>query len=156
MGTRASFFIGDPQDMDGREWLGCIAWDGYPDGDCAVLALATSADEFRAAVAALAASRDDFCDPAKHGFPFPWEDDLFLTDYTYAFFGGAVQCTCFHSGFAPMAAFLAEGAEGEAFHEEYGKRGDTLPANVKAPAQYDRKAPDSIIIITARGVEDGR
>jgi hypothetical protein len=34
MGTRAQFFVGNPQDLEHREFLGTVAWDGRPNGDC--------------------------------------------------------------------------------------------------------------------------
>lgn len=147
MGTRASFFINDPENLETRQWLGCIAFDGYPDGDCQVLAEATTEGEFRAMIATLAKERNDFCDPAVHGFPFPWQDDLFLTDYTYAWIDGRVMATSFHTGWI-LLHDLVHG--GKAIEEAYSERRDELPHNVAAPAKWDRSAPDSIIIIGAR------
>lgn len=144
MGTRASFFIGNPEHADNRTWLGCIAFDGYPDGEVNLLAGADCKSDFAARVALLADARDDWCDPAKHGFPFPWDDDLFLTDYTYAWFGGKVMMTSFHKGWIGLADYLSGTVEAK---RAYQSRADTLPGNVPAPAQWDRKAPDSIIIV---------
>lgn len=50
MGTHAQFFVGNPQDLEGREYLGSLAWDGYPD---------SSIGEILKGI---------------------WDDDLFLTD----------------------------------------------------------------------------
>lgn len=111
MGTRAQFFIGNPQDVEHREWLGCIAWDGYPKGDCEMLKDATTPDQFRALVATLAASRADFTDPQKNDYPFPWHDDIFITDCTYAFFDGATQYASFHTGWTTLAKRLSEDVE---------------------------------------------
>lgn len=146
MGTRAQFFINNPQDIDNRIWLGTIAWDGYPGGDCDGLAGAASAEDFRRLVALLGSTRNDFCDPTTHSFPFPWEDDLFLTDYTYAFFDGAVQMTCFHTGWVNLADYLAD----EALAEAYGEGDDQLPENVPAPTGNAGapKGPDSIMIMS--------
>ena len=30
MGTRASFFIGNPTELDKREYIGSFHWDGFP------------------------------------------------------------------------------------------------------------------------------
>ncbi|WP_332690025.1 hypothetical protein [Devosia sp.] len=145
MGTRAQFFIGNPMDLETREWLGCVAWDGYPDGDCGGLAKASSEVGFRALVADLKAKRDDFCDPAERSFPFPWRNDLFLTDYTYALFDGAVQMTCFHRGFIPLSEYL----KGEAVANAYHDGAERLPSNVPAPVSALPPGPDSIIVISA-------
>lgn len=98
MGTRAAFWIGDPR-TENREWLGCVAWDGYPGGDCRNLFEATTEQEFRERIAAMRASRKDFATPDK-GWPFPWSDDVFLTDFTYAWIDGNPVASCFHHGFS--------------------------------------------------------
>lgn len=141
MGTRAQFFIGNPSDLEGREWLGCVAWDGYPDGDCGdALKDAKTEAEFRAGVAKIAAARDDFCDPSERSFPFPWKDDLYLTDCTYAWFAGAPQFTYFHRGFSPLPEFLARETDDDG--------PDTLPSNVAAPVSAKPPGPDSIMIVS--------
>jgi len=146
MGTRAQFFVGDPQDIENREWLGCIAWDGYPDGDCNILAEAKNADEFRALVKQLAETRDDFCDPAKFGFPFPWKDNLFLTDCTYAFLDGETKFTYFHNGFVSINAYLSGDDE---FRGSYNEGLERLPSNVPAPSGTGKAGgPDSIIVVS--------
>lgn len=141
MGTRAQFFIGNPSNLSSREWLGCVAFDGYPDGDVGeALGGAETEAEFRAAIARISTWRDDFCDPSKRGFPFPWVRDLYLTDWTYAFFDGAVQASHFHSGFYPLCRFLSD--EGTPDDE-------TLPRDVPAPtATWDASGPDSIIVVS--------
>jgi hypothetical protein len=147
MGTRAQFFIGDPRDVERRVWLGCIAWDGYPDGDCKMLAMAKTSDHFRQLVENLAATRDDFCDPVKHSFPFPWRNDLFLTDCTYAFFDGEVQFTYFHRGFIPLWKYSASEAARKAYHEGEEQLSEAVPA----PIGEGPRGPDSIIVISAKG-----
>lgn len=138
MGTRAQFFIGNPEDLDSRRWLGCVAWDGYPDGDCGEHLIPTAtADEFEAAVRALAEKREDFTDPEIHSFPFPWDDDLFLTDYTYAIFDGCTQVTCYHGGWRRLNGDLTDAWKGS----------DELPGNVKAPTGGGELGPDSIMIL---------
>lgn len=138
MGTRAAFWIGNPVDLGTREWLGCVAWDGYP-SEFAQLAEITTAPEFRAAIDATATIRSDFADPTKGGWPFPWNDDIFLTDYTYALIDGIVQCACFHSEFRPLAFELAN-------PESESPPDDPTHHNVPALADYDRSQPDSIMI----------
>lgn len=85
MGTRADFYVGTGATA---EWLGSIRLDGYEwadDHNCSIVK-AKTADEFRAAVAAILASRRDAILPA-HGWPWPW-DDSGVSDYTYYFSGG--------------------------------------------------------------------
>lgn len=145
MGTRAQFFVGNPEDVENRRWLGTTAWDGYPDGWIAPLAKVMSEEGFVNAVKDLAGSRDDFCDPAKHGFPFPWTDDLFLTDYTYAWFDGRVMMTCYHRGWVELRAYLnGDDASRGAYHNDV----EQLSRNVPAPTStWDRSGPDSIVIL---------
>lgn len=146
MGTRAQFFIGNPQDVESRQWLGCVAWDGFPD-EFKPLAECKTTEEFRAAVTRLVETRDDFCNPATHGFPFPWVKDLFLTDYTYAFFDGRVQLTAYHRGWIDMIKFLNFSKDE---HEDYGNGTDELPRDTPSPSEvWDRGAPDSIMVISA-------
>lgn len=93
MGTRADFYIGRGEDA---EWLGSIAWDGYPEGlsDTPILT-ARRPSAFRKAVAAEIASREDGTTPDR-GWPWPWETSS-TTDYAYAFDKqkGRVLASCF-------------------------------------------------------------
>lgn len=149
MGTRAAFFIGDPRDLENREWLGCIAWDGYPDGDCSVLADAKTPEEFRGLVANIASERDDFAYPDKGGFPFPWTDDLFLTDCVYGFFDGAAHVEV-NDNWRTVKWMLETDAD------EIDRWRENTPADpsfndVPAPGgEWDTSQPDSIMILTAR------
>lgn len=148
MGTRAQFFIGNPSDLETRIWLGAVAWDGYPDGDIGdAFKGVTSVHEFREAIDKIALQRNDYCDPDKRSFPFPWKDDLYLTDCTYAWFEDAVQFTYFHSGFMPLEEYLGLTDEQR---EEIDDREDQLPDNVPAPTSALPPGPDSIMIFTAR------
>lgn len=90
MGTRADFYIGRGQDA---EWLGSIAWDGYPSGIGNDLLEATSLDEFKSRLAAYWSARKDLTRP-NDGWPWPWSDSS-GTDYAYAFDGGKVWASCF-------------------------------------------------------------
>lgn len=86
MGTRADFYVGRGKDA---EWLGSIAWDGYPSGlDAPQLLAATGEPHYREEVASLLAKRDDGTVPAD-GWPWPWKDSG-TTDYAYAFDNGKV------------------------------------------------------------------
>lgn len=81
MGTRADFYV---EQTDGQlDWLGSIAWDGYPGGLPRGLLGARTESGFRHAVAAELASRNDATLPDK-GWPWPW-DDSHTSDYGYVF-----------------------------------------------------------------------
>lgn len=146
MGTRAAFFIGDPRDIENREWLGCIAWDGNPDGDCAVFAGAKTKDQFRKLVGDLAATRPDFAHPDKGGFPFPWTDALFLTDCVYGFFDAAAHVD-FNCNWRTVKWMLeADAEEQDRWYDEHSP--DPSFENVPAPGgKWDRSQPDSIMIV---------
>ena len=90
MGTRADFYIGRGV---GAEWLGSIAWDGYPDGIPMNLLAAKDAAKFRRMVREFISKRDDGTKP-KDGWPWPWNDSG-TTDYAYAFDKGHVRASCF-------------------------------------------------------------
>lgn len=97
MGTRADFYVGRGREA---EWLGSIAWDGYPNGvfgrpDNAEFLPTTFADEatWREAVATFFATRDDVTLP-EQGWPWPW-DDSNTTDYAYAYDVGCVWASRF-------------------------------------------------------------
>ena len=110
MGTRADFYVGrGPQ----AEWIGSIAYDGYPRGVDAPVKQATTEADFREAVEAFfVAEREDFFSkkPTRRndvtrpadGWPWPWDDSR-TTDYAYAFDSGKVHASCFgHKWFDPM------------------------------------------------------
>jgi len=91
MGTRADFYSGRG---DSAEWLGSIAWDGYPSGvfEGAELMLDSAVTlneaDWRKWVAEFLAGRSDATLP-EGGWPWPWEDSR-LTDCVYAWDGGKV------------------------------------------------------------------
>jgi hypothetical protein len=87
MGTRADFYVGRGEKA---EWLGSVAWDGHPENFRAILKAKTET-AFRKAVAKELKQRDDATLPAD-GWPWPWKDSH-LTDYAYAFEGGATYLT---------------------------------------------------------------
>lgn len=92
MGTRADFYVGHGPEA---EWLGSVAMDGYEwhEKPAHPISSATTPDDFRAAVAAELAPREDATLPAQ-GWPWPWEDSR-TTDYAYVFDGGSVHVYCF-------------------------------------------------------------
>lgn len=108
MGTRADFYVGRGENS---EWIGSIAWDGYPDGivdgatvgdakDSLIFNATTEAD-YRREVESFFAKRQDVTRPAD-GWPWPWEDSC-TTDYAYAFDDAKVFASCFGSQwFDPM------------------------------------------------------
>jgi hypothetical protein len=144
MGTRAAFFVGDPRDVEGREWLGCVDWDGYPDG-VGLVPMATHEAEYRAAVAKLREERADFTDPGGDRFPFPWQDDLFLTDCVYAFFEGKTQLSEGGCAFRDPAALLSDDEDDQ---QKEDPTCDGVPAPGSKPwsLEHDR----SIMVISRR------
>ncbi|MNK70392.1 hypothetical protein D3C87_898100 [compost metagenome] len=103
MGSRADFYVGRG---DKAEWLGSVAWDGYPDGfDRDGLLNAATEQQFREAVASELANRRDGTTP-EMGWPWPWKTSK-TTDYAYAFDGGRVL-GCGFSQFWFDAALAAE------------------------------------------------
>lgn len=92
MGTRADFYIGRGE---AAEWLGSIAWDGYPEGVPEDVLKASSESNFRQAVSSFLQSRDDATLP-EDGWPWPWDDSR-TTDFTYAH-DGQVWVACFGRG----------------------------------------------------------
>ena len=109
MGTRADFYVGRGDDM---QWIGSIAWDGYPDGIKSEILTTANEDEFRAEVLAFIASRDDGTKP-EMGWPWPWNTSS-TTDYAYAFDGGEVFASCFGSPWWLAANEQPEEGEGSA------------------------------------------
>ncbi len=106
MGTRADFYVGRTEEA---EWLGSIAWDGYPEGMPAYVAEAGSEEEFRAAVAGLLAEGDSNTTP-EMGWPWPWENSG-TTDFAYAFDGGDVWVSGYGSPWVTFSAYDPEGDE---------------------------------------------
>lgn len=90
MGTRADFYMGRGEDA---EWVGSIAWDGYPTGIPDELLKATDESEYVRAIKGFFASRDDVTLP-EEGWPWPWENSA-TTDYAYALEDGKVYASCF-------------------------------------------------------------
>lgn len=141
MGTRADFYVGRGTDA---EWLGSIAWDGYPSGIVDPVLHATDEAEYRQAVEMFLDSREDKTLPAD-GWPWPW-DDSNTTDYAYAFDGSAVHASCFGGNwFDPSID-----TDGE--DPEYSDVAAAFP-NMKDRKNVARGNRSGVIMITSRGVE---
>ena len=98
MGTRADFYIGRGEKA---EWLGSIAWDGYPRSIPKPILKAKTEEEFKMNVVRELAKRDDGTFP-EMGWPWPWNDSQ-TTDYAYAFTEGKVWASCFgYEWFDPL------------------------------------------------------
>lgn len=89
MGTRADFYVGRGENA---EWLGSIAFDGYPSGLPDILRRRAE-KSFRAQVERIMKTDDSATRPSD-GWPWPW-DDSGTTDFAYAFEGGKVWASCF-------------------------------------------------------------
>ena len=129
----AQFFIGDPRDLDVRIWLGCIGWDGSPHADPKCLAAASSPEDFAEMVTSEFGWRDDFTAGTSDSYPFPWDDDVFQTAFTYAYFSGQVQVASFHHGFIPLIDYLGMT---QAQLDAHYDTDPVLPMAVPAPARY--------------------
>lgn len=92
MGTRADFYVGRGKHA---EWLGSIAWDGYPDGVPAELIKSgpLTVQDYRNAVYDLLKA-DPSASVPDHGWPWPWADSG-TTDYAYAFDCGKLWASAF-------------------------------------------------------------
>lgn len=100
MGTRADFYVGKGPEA---EWLGSIAWDGYPSGVADNVFTPKIEKTYRKRVEAFLQTRDDTTLPAD-GWPWPWEDSC-TTDYAYTFHNGKVYVSCFGARYLPFKTF---------------------------------------------------
>lgn len=118
MGTRADFYIGRGENA---EWIGSVAWDGYPDGIVSAtlydpetgntgdrdaeegevsyglptLFEVPTEEEFRQMVTGFLENRQDGTKPAD-GWPWPWKDSG-TTDYSYAWDGDQIYISNYGS-----------------------------------------------------------
>lgn len=93
MGTRADFYIQEEKILKSTDWLGSIAWDGYPEGIDPEIINAINATDFLVKFLTFVKDRKDFT-PREYGWPWPWEDSL-TTDYAYVFKDDKVDIYCF-------------------------------------------------------------
>lgn len=145
MGTRADFYVGRGVEA---EWLGSIAWDGYPGGvfgsdpDSDLPQDISEEEHWRAAVSEWLSRRSDATTP-EMGWPWPWEDSR-TTDYAYAFDEGEVWFSCFAREWRRVA-------DGEP--EEY----DDAPKTAVFPDMTNRQevtygSRSGIMMISPQGV----
>lgn len=147
MGTRASFWTGNPTDTDNRILVGCIAWDGYLEGIPEEILTADTEEEYIEHLVTFREERDDFADP-DNGWPYPWADNIFITDRTYAFFDGEVHMAHFDAGFVPVSRCLEYDRDDPDATDPF--RGlDPLP-ETPAPSEYNPEQPDSIMVLTTQ------
>jgi len=105
MGTRADFYIGIGRKS---EWIGSIAWDGYPRGIPESILSSDTIKKFRRKVSEFLTIRDDATTPDK-GWPWPWDNSK-GTDFTYSFHRGKVYASEYGgSWFDPLSS--PDGAE---------------------------------------------
>jgi hypothetical protein len=134
MGTRADFYIGRGAKA---EWLGSVAWDGYPDGFEKTLFQQRTPKAWRRAVQIMLAGRDDATTPDK-GWPWPWEDSH-TTDYAYAYEKGKIYASCYGSAwFNPLRP------------PEDPKDGQVVFPNMKARQKVTLGPRSGIIVISER------
>lgn len=89
MGTRADFYVDEDEKLTKEDWVGSIAWDGYPEGIDKEVLEAKTKEEFLKALKKFVEGRNDFTKP-EEGWPWPWEDSG-TTDYAYIFDGKKVH-----------------------------------------------------------------
>ena len=99
MGARADFYVGRGEQA---EWLGSIAWDGYPSGVPMPVLGAATETLFRQAVEEILATEESATRPDQ-GWPWPWEDSR-TTDFSYAW-DALVYVSCFGHEWQPAAAY---------------------------------------------------
>jgi hypothetical protein len=104
MGTRADFYLGKGLNS---EWLGSIAWDGFPNNISRSLLKSNTLKKYEERLKKFFDNRDDVTLP-KDGWPWPWNDSL-TTDYSYAFYDDKVWCSCFgYFWFDPLGEYPDE------------------------------------------------
>lgn len=165
MGTRADFYIGRGESA---EWLGSIAWDGYPEGitpedvpevvrtPIQTLKLprhkswpegqhlfdATTREQFVERLELFFLDRDDVTRPAQ-GWPWPWEDSG-TTDFAYAFDDGRVWTSPFgHGWFDPREPLPDEAPTQKVAFPNMKERSRVVMSGSRS----------GLIVVTSAGVE---
>ena len=145
MGTRADFYVGRGE---GAEWLGSVAFDGYPEGigNHIPFPVITAEDRWRDEVTKMLSERRDGTLP-RDGWPWPW-DTSDTTDYAYAFDGGKVWASCFGSAWWPAIEEQTEDDRGKdaQFPNMAGRKQVTLGARsgvifLRGPAAFTAEGP---------------
>lgn len=150
MGTRADFYIGRGEEA---EWLGSIAYDGYPEGWGRYLLEHDVEDEesFREAVKALFKATESgvggghWTSP-EQGWPWPWEDSR-TTDFSYAFDPeeGRIFFSCF--GYAPW--WPLEDYENYS-HDDMGDEKTLVFPNMKDKQNVARDNRSGMLIVSVK------
>ena len=152
MGTRADFYVGRGANA---EWLGSVAWDGYPDNDDYDLIFASAEERpFRLSVNELLGRRDDGTMP-EHGWPWPWEDST-TTDWAYTFDGGEIYASYFGAPWVPVSQYLQFNDEQqEAYRDSAPADGGIEHPNMKAvqDVNFGRRSGVTIMGVSAQGLE---
>lgn len=142
MGTRADFYIGTDQNA---EWLGSIAWDGYPDGIEPRLLRAKNKRQFKAALKKFFSERDDVTLP-EMGWPWPWDDSR-TTDFAYAWDGKRTVVSCFGRGYISVRSYLRMSPDKqEAF---YDKAKEQVFPNMKDRKRVTLGSRSGLIVVSA-------
>jgi hypothetical protein len=140
VGTRADFYVGRGEQA---EWLGSIAYDGFPDGHAAALVGLTEASAYRLAVQTILEWVDHATRPAQ-GWPWPWANSQ-TTDYAYAFDGGVVYVTCFGHGWQVLRAELDDWPDDE---------GKVPFPDMTARQRVTFGRRSGVIMVTSEGIVD--
>jgi hypothetical protein len=115
MGTRADFYIRKNNEM---EWLGSIAWGGYPRGIEKDVLESTKENQYKERVQSFLKSEKSSTLP-EHGWPWPWNNSL-TTDYSYIFDSGKVWASCFgYKLFDPLKEETEEEEDSEEKMQNY-------------------------------------
>ncbi|MCR4334558.1 MAG: hypothetical protein NUV47_02435 [Patescibacteria group bacterium] len=147
MGTRASFWINDPRNLTERIWLGCKAHDGHPENFKEFGKILNPVNFIKAINKIKNLDNNDFANPVTGGWPFPWDDDIFMNDYTYAFFKNKVYISFGHYGFTTFLDYMKNRKRYWNTH----KRDDISLVSIPAPIKYDSSQPDSILLLQKIG-----
>lgn len=143
MGTRADFYAGIGAES---EWLGSIAWDGFPEDMPALLMGSMSETAFREQVASFLKERDDGTTPDM-GWPWPWNDSS-TTDYSYTYHDTEVYWSSFGGPWIPASNGFERGDDDGEMSTE-----NALPDAVVFPDMSSKSRPaigtsrDSIMVV---------
>lgn len=134
METRADFYVGRGPEAD---WIGSIAWDGYPEGIDDAILKAKDEATYLSALESFA-KRDDFTKP-EEGWPWPWTNSA-TTDYAYALDDGQVYVSCFGSAWRPADKPLPDEDDPEAYEQWEKEDRATFPEHSNAMKEHSAKA----------------
>ena len=142
MGTRADFYVGRGAVA---EWIGSIAWDGYPKGIDAEILASTEVEQYRGNVTDMLARADATL--PEQGWPWPWEDSR-TTDYAYAFDDGQVWASRFGGAwFDPR-----EAEPGDDDDTDYGPSAVFPDMSSRQATTFGRRS--GLIVFGPRGLID--